>query len=119
MDPMIYNCIYGNVKETESFLKSGLYSANHVLKKKNPDYVEASVLQLACENRNFKTVELLISYGANIDYINERGNTALHCANTIEIYDFLVSKGANEKIKNIWGDTPLITKNFLNSKGCK
>ncbi|MBN1472739.1 MAG: ankyrin repeat domain-containing protein [Syntrophaceae bacterium] len=60
--------------------------------------------------RNIEIAELLISFGANVNASDERGNTPLHEAakeNNIPMIKMLVSHGANLKATNKDRETPL------------
>lgn len=57
-----------------------------------------------------KIVELLIEVGADINAVDEDGNTTLHramCLSNPEIAEILIKKGADLEIKNKLGETPL------------
>lgn len=60
--------------------------------------------------RNVEIAELLISFGANVNASDERGNTPLHAAaekNNISMIKMLVSHGADLKATNKDRETPL------------
>lgn len=55
-------------------------------------------------------VELLIQRRANVNHKNAHGNTALHFAMAYDtegsIGEFLIEKGADDTIENIYGLSP-------------
>jgi ankyrin repeat protein len=56
--------------------------------------------------KDFKGAYRLIIRGANIDYVNRNGNTALHLCiqnEIVESIDFLLGKGANPHIMDLNG----------------
>jgi ankyrin repeat protein len=65
----------------------------------------------AAANNQLKSIEVLLSLGANIDAQDLRGYTALHAAtdleNPTEVITFLLDKGATTLIYNRNGLTPL------------
>ena len=60
-------------------------------------------LHIAAQNGHFDLVKLLLSRGADVNAMNNGGQTALHMAVSYDIddvRDFLLSKGADDTIKN-------------------
>jgi ankyrin repeat protein len=81
----------------------------------------------ACEEGNFKSVEYLISKGANVNEKGKYGSTPLHFASQnghLNVVEYLISKGANVNVNNNNnGWTPLCCarrndiRDYLISKG--
>ncbi len=68
-----------------------------------------TMLHLAASRGELEGARLLVKLGVEIDHVGDMGCTALHDAATFgqfEVYDFLVSQGASENIKNEFGHTP-------------
>ena len=69
-----------------------------------------TLLLVACQNANRRMAELLIHRRAAINHQNAHGNTALHFAMAFdtsgELGEFLIEKGADDTIENIYGLTP-------------
>jgi len=66
-----------------------------------------SVLHSACRNRDFGTVEFLLSKRANINATNSKKETPLHLANNIDIVELLVFHGADINGSDNDKNTPL------------
>lgn len=68
-------------------------------------------LMQACRNHSFSNAALLLKYGAKIDHMHPRGNTALLNAvlhsNSSSAVKFLCANGANPNVVNANGDTSL------------
>merc|ERR1711871_1422994 len=69
-----------------------------------------TLLLVACQNANRRMAELLIHRRAAINHQNAHGNTALHFAMAFdtsgELGEFLIEKGADDTIENIYGLSP-------------
>ena len=66
-------------------------------------------LHLACQNKQAKISQILLSHQINLDQEDIFGNTALHYAfisNNSQIIEQLLEKGANKLKKNIKGELP-------------
>jgi ankyrin repeat protein len=62
------------------------------------------------EDIALQTVKLTIELGADVNAMNERGNTALHGAAVhgyVAVVQFLAQHGAGLDVKNRKGETPL------------
>ena len=68
-----------------------------------------SLLHVACARGNLEEVKILCQLGAKINLKGDYGYSALHYAaeaGSEEVYNFLISKGANEDERNIYDDKP-------------
>lgn len=73
-------------------------------------YDKRSILQISIEEGNLELIKLLVENGANINYIDKMGNTALmHAAwyGKEDIVTYLISKGARLDVYNNDGKTAL------------
>ena len=64
---------------------------------------------------NIKVLQFVIDCGANIDFQDKIGYSALHFAaqnRLIEITDLLIEKGANVNVRDIHGNSPIWTAIF-------
>lgn len=113
MNPLTSACFLGNTKEVELLLKSNLYNANEKLITARTDSGDDSALMIATQFGHYDIVEILINYGADINFRNKWNTTALHCCKDKRTYEFLKSKGANESIKNDIGLSPLDCFKYL------
>jgi ankyrin repeat protein len=59
----------------------------------------------ACLN-NIDCINLLFSHGANVNFFNTKGDTALHLSNNSVVTKILLSHGADRTIKNYEGKVP-------------
>ena len=78
-------------------------------------------LHVAVNNRRYKCVLLLLDNGAEIDAIDDLGETALHKAMRINARDCiatLVEQGSNVKAKSKAGKTPMESTVLLGAKAC-
>ena len=67
-------------------------------------------IHLASCNENIEILKYIVSLDKNVDYIDELGEKAIHCAceyNLIENIKYLLSIGANINEKNKEGKTGL------------
>lgn len=67
-------------------------------------------LMLASARGCCDVVDILLSYGANVNIKSRDNHTAVHYAVIFNNYDVvikLIAAGANGSIKNAWGKTPL------------
>lgn len=58
------------------------------------DNLGNSALIYASTNNHVDIVKILVSWKADVNIKNKRGESALSVSNNVEIYNFLVSKGA-------------------------
>ena len=69
-----------------------------------------TLLLVACQNANRRMAELLVHRRAAINHQDAHGNTALHFAMAFdtsgELGEFLIEKGADDTMENIYGLTP-------------
>jgi len=69
-----------------------------------------TILSVGCQNNSKRIVKLALRYGADMNAVNARGNTALHFCykygfgETLGAY--LISKGADQTIRNFDGRLP-------------
>ncbi len=68
---------------------------------------KVSVLQKATDDNSVLIIELLLENGANVNDIDEYGNTALHMVRTIQAAECLISYGADVNSKTSSNITPL------------
>lgn len=79
------------------------------LRNKNLDEEDANSITILMHflfAKDFKTANRLVIRGANLDYANRNGNTALHLCiqnGMEEAVDFLLGKGANPHIMDLNG----------------
>jgi ankyrin repeat protein len=68
-----------------------------------------TLLHIAAQNGSKRMAKLCLRYGADIDTINNNGQTALHFAfgyGYDALGEYLVQKGANDSLRNRFGFTP-------------
>jgi len=88
----------------------------NMVQSKSP---KCSPLHLAVKLKKHKIVEILIKLNANIDIVDENGNTPLSDAvfgykNDDSFFiDFLIAHGADKNILNNYGVSPLILANTI------
>ena len=114
MPKSIYKSIEeGNIAEIKDYL--------NVAKDLNSDFKLVSILHYAinnCENNYFKTIELLINNGADINsHQSKLSETPLHrlCARInpqIDVITMILKKGAEVNATNISGKTPVFYCSF-------
>jgi ankyrin repeat protein len=93
--------------------------------KEHPDLVEATdkwgftplMHAAACVGRSVAVISAILEAGANVNRQTDEGYTALHCAidvngeanlNTAEVIGVLVAAGADLKVRQHYGWTPLL-----------
>ena len=67
-----------------------------------------TLLHIACQNGNKRLLKMLLRSHAAIDAANKNGNTGLHFCFMYAYYglgEYLISKGANDTIRNELGQT--------------
>jgi ankyrin repeat protein len=72
-------------------------------------YVDSNgdtLLHLAAQIGDFRTIQLLVGAGVDVNKLGDMGNTALHYTQSGEIARFLIEKGASTKISNEFGKLP-------------
>lgn len=79
----------------------------------------------AVQNMHYDTLKLLLKLGADVNKKCELGNTPLHQAmmtgdkiqKNVKIMDLLIQSGANPRLKNNFGQTPMFfaSKKFMRS----
>jgi len=85
------------------------YSVNDIDKRDRLG-TQATTLIYACEQAQFKTVDILLSYTADHTLADRKGDTALHKAarcGDVKIVELLLAKTANPNAPNVKGWTPL------------
>ena len=93
---------HGKYKQVTDLLKSGCPAEGR-------DKFGNSPLVIACQNGNARIVKALLRHGANIDAQNKQGCTGLHYCIAYgfnSLSDYLIAKGANDKLLNKIGLTP-------------
>jgi len=69
------------------------------------------VLHIASQNGHLDLVKLIVQNGADLNFQNQKGQTALHMSVAYDLYSitkFLLDKGANPKLKNGDGHEALL-----------
>mmetsp|Transcript_3239 Transcript_3239/g.5213 ORF Transcript_3239/g.5213 Transcript_3239/m.5213 type:complete len:342 (+) Transcript_3239:153-1178(+) len=87
---------HGRYHECERILKSEV-------DKDVRDEFGNTPLIVACQNGKKRVAKLFLRYKANINTVNKQGNTCLHYCFTYgygDLGDYLISKGADQSIKN-------------------
>lgn len=104
-----YIIFHGRSEYVEKCLKRGADANSYFVHSHG-----MTVLQAAVIGRNVDTIKLLLQYGADINAVDDNGDTALHyckmglvspSSSVREYYDLLVGKGAKTDIKNKRGLT--------------
>jgi ankyrin repeat protein len=65
-----------------------------------------SLLHIAAQLGDLRTVELLLKAGVDVNRIGDMGSTALHYAKTKDVADLLRAYGASIEIRNEFGKLP-------------
>jgi len=99
--------------ELFSFCRHGKYKhANELLKRGVPpdgrDKFGNTPLIIGCQNGHARIIKACLRHSADIDAANRQGNTGLHYCIAYgfnALGDYLISKGANDKIRNKIGLT--------------
>jgi len=105
--PMFWSVRNGHKSTTELLLKFGA-SPNKV----TDNFMGASYLQVAAACGHIGVMELLMSYGADINHQHKLGGTALHSAayrNKLEALEMLIKAGADTELTNYEGQKALDT----------
>lgn len=92
---------HGRYKEVRNMLEKGI-NCNIIDNNGN------TILLVAAQNGNKKLVKTALRFNAKINHQNFKGNTALHYCFAFgynELGEYLLSKGANDKIKNEYNFT--------------
>ena len=96
-------CRHGRLKRLEESLRLG-FDINSEDEKGN------SLLLVAVQNGHRKMLDLILNRGADINKRNGNGQTALHYAlafdTTGELAEFLIEKGADDSLENMFGLSP-------------
>ena len=95
-----------------------LFSKSRIENKRD---VEHGRLIGAAEFGNFNRIESLLSEGANVNFCNLDGETALHKAatyNNAQCLWLLILSGADVNVENCKGETPLAQAAYYNSVMC-
>lgn len=109
--------IYFNQNSLVSFsykhYKLGILLANNAFVDAT-DVEGQTCLMMECSDCDIETVNVLISYNANVNHRDKYHNTALHLvtgkksSKALHIVKLLLSNGAKVKTKNIYGKTPFL-----------
>ena len=99
--------------ELFSFCRHGKYKhANELLKRGvSPDGRDKfgnTPLIIGCQNGHARIIKACLRHSADIDAANRQGNTGLHYCIAYgfnALGDYLISKGANDKVRNKIGLT--------------
>ena len=93
---------HGKYKQVTELLKSGCPAEGR-------DQFGNTPLIIACQNGNARIVKALLRHGAGIDAQNKQGCTGLHYCIAYgfnALSDYLIAKGANDKLLNKAGLSP-------------
>ena len=93
---------HGKYKQVTELLKNGCPAEGR-------DQFGNSPLIIACQNGNARIVKALLRHSANIDSQNKQGCTGLHYCIAYgfnALSDYLIAKGANDKLLNKMGLSP-------------
>ncbi len=108
---------HGRLDELMKMLDAQMVSVDAV------DEYGNTVLIVAAQNNNKKIVKAVLRRGAYIDHQNRMGQTCLHFAFGLgyaDLGEYLVSKGANQALRNTYGLTcrqGLAPGNLLTARG--
>ena len=87
--------------------------ANHIIENKSILYSRDKhgrpLLYIAARNGHYKVCEILLEYGADVNFPTDKGSTSLHAASYHgheDIINLLISYGADINKKNEFGLTP-------------
>ena len=87
--------------------------ANHIIENKSVLYSRDKhgrpLLYIAARNGHYKVCEILLEYGADVNFPTDKGSTPLHAASYHgheDIINLLISYGADINKKNEFGLTP-------------
>jgi ankyrin repeat protein len=61
-----------------------------------------SLLHIAAQSSDVRTVELLLNAGIDVNQTGDMGNTALHYATDENLARLLLSRGASVEVYNVW-----------------
>ncbi|ELU14654.1 hypothetical protein CAPTEDRAFT_55049, partial [Capitella teleta] len=73
--------------------------------------IELAIVSPKCQNKE-EMIDLLIDYGADVNFADHSGITHLHnacCFNNVRVVKLLLNKGVEIDARNIYGITPLNT----------
>ncbi|CAO1358217.1 unnamed protein product [Diamesa serratosioi] len=78
------------------------------------DISQETLLHIAVKKNNSEVLKRVIECGLNLEDVDKNGNTLLHLVNSVNIFQFLMTKVKPEMLnqKNNHGQTPLVS--FLN-----
>ena len=100
---VLFRCTrHGRYKDVKNFLEKGI----------NPNIKDMhgnTILIIAAQNGSKKLVKTALRYNADMNHQNFKGNTALHYAFAYgyqTLGEYMLSKGADDRIKNEYGLTP-------------
>lgn len=74
-------------------------------------YVDSNgdtLLHIASQNGDLRTIEVLLKAGMNVNQIGDMGSTPLHYAENDDVANFLLAHGASKSISNEFGELPRI-----------
>ena len=95
------------IREDSKRIEKEYYAGFGYTKMKEQDY---SDLMYACAAHDLAKVKILISNGADVNYVCNNYSVLLHASakSTNFIVAFLISKGADVNFKNQFNETPLM-----------
>lgn len=101
--PLSYACYLNKNKMAEFLLQNGADPDRNFNWTKQKNYLSATPFMCAAKNRNYKIMELLLDYGADINKGDERDNPltiALKYGN-LRLVDFIYQNGADNNLEHL------------------
>ena len=92
-------CAAGDVEHVRNFIRSGLDLKRFERGENSPGI-------LAADQGNLAIVQLLVDFGADVNYSTDLGETMLGCAarsRSVELVQFLLERGANPRAIDRFG----------------
>jgi hypothetical protein len=109
--PLMFGIDSGSNDLVECALKLGAYPSRRIYLSIHPSQEQLHPIIYATKKGNIEPIELLIEYGANIEYKTPNGNTPLTIAvlnGNYKLVKYMVEKGVSPNIKTKTGNSPFI-----------